>query len=235
MAFVELRRQDFLHTWLIPVGSNSLNRSHVYLCVSVFLCFFPRINVWHERPACILYRVEMELKEEAHIHVIFSLEIYWGAYGNPAEICVGGKCATQSHFHPCLMTKELCWESVRTYTFKVLDWGMSKSSSYAGTSTVLGLRPWKKNLPGNLKIGCPIPEWLSSESKKERPVRSRECGPLNFTNSRVHSYPLAWGVRLSSAHSSLGSDPGWYPLGSRGKAVLEGLVGEGELYLPGNR
>lgn len=49
-------------------------------------------------PPAFLYIVEMGLMEEGHIHVIFSLEIYCGSRGNPAEIPVGGKCTTQSHF-----------------------------------------------------------------------------------------------------------------------------------------
>lgn len=58
-----------------------------------------------DRPA-FLYIVERELMEEGHIHVTLSLEIYWGAHGNPAEIPVGGKGTTQSHFHPCLTKTE---------------------------------------------------------------------------------------------------------------------------------
>lgn len=194
MAFVKLKRQEFSTHMILTVGSTSLKSSHVYLCVPVFLCFFPRINIWDERPSCL----SLHGGNGIHGRRPHTCDIFFGdLLGNTWESSwdfYRRKMDYTKSFSPLLNEDRRAVLRINKNTYLQSSWlVMFKSSSCTGTSTVLGLRPWKKNLPGNLKIGCSIPEWLSSESKKERPARSRECGPTQLYQQSGLSLPSSLG------------------------------------------
>lgn len=132
-----------------------------------------------------------------------------------------------------MKTEELCWESIRTHTFKALDWLCLNPLHAQGPAQFWGSGRGRRICQEIWKLG------VQSQSGSHLSLRKRglpdpgNVGPLNFTNSQVYPYPLAWEVWLPSAHSSLGPDPGWYPSGLEERLFLKICLGK--LYLPGNR
>lgn len=120
------------------------------------------------------------------------------------------------------MKTEEQWESIGTYVFKALYWGMSKSYSHTRTNT--GLRA--QDVEG--AFACKSEDLVSSFWVAFIWVQGRcvlsdqgDLGSLGFPSKQWgSSVPSGMVVWLFFAHNSLSPDPDWFLPRSWGKAAL---------------